>query len=115
MMWWVSNIVIDESRKDECGDAKRSWPSMRKGTSRWVRKNVVLRIVTGSGFGKQKNGRATVKHDEATRETKALRFDAPPYSSYVSIARTSNKEAHSRFLCQQESIESQESKLAGKA
>ena len=56
-----------------------------------------------------------MKHDEAIRETKVLRFDAPPYSSYVSIARTSNNEAHSRFLCQQESIESQESKLAGKA
>jgi len=69
----------------------------------------------GVALASRQNGRATVKHDEAIRETKVLRFDAPPYSSYVSIARTSNKEAHSRFLCQQESIESQESKLAGKA
>ena len=37
--------------------------------------NVGLRIVNGSDLGKLKNGRATMKHDEATRETKALRFN----------------------------------------
>ena len=34
--------------------------------------NVGLRIVNGSGLCKLKNVRATMKHDEATRGTKAL-------------------------------------------
>ncbi len=44
--------------------------------------NVGLRIVNGSDLGKLKNGRATMKHDEATRETKALRFNV----LYVALA-----------------------------
>ena len=64
----------------------------------------------GVALASRQNGRATVKHDEAIRETKALRFDAPPYSSYVSIARTSTSNslvgatrelaAQRRHLCQ---------------